>query len=315
MKGALFLLVFILAGAVSCRESKVPEFPPGPLGVKLDLSGTRAELGARILLRIRTRSEKGMVLDYPDVKGVVEKKNEDTIVKKITTRKYVLEDGSYAEESEYEIRCFKLGKVEIPSLEIKGRKGKKELIKKTRPYTIRIESSLEGKGRDIEEPEKPLKVPGEFPWSALVFLFLLLIGAAVAVFYWRKRRKKAKPGPQPLPPHVEALEALARIRKMPRETPRQIEEVVVETSYVVRKYIEKRFGIHAPERTTEEFLSEVSSSGIFSSWEKDLLSSFLFECDKAKFAAWTPPPEKQDALIDSAEEFVKKTAVEGGEGR
>ena len=63
-------------------------------------------------------------------------------------------------------------------------------------------------------------------------------------------------------------------------------------SDVLRGYIENRFGLQAPRRTTEEFLSDISRDAPFSAEHKGLLTAFLRDCDLVKFAEHTPSQEE-----------------------
>src|SRR5690606_20874216 len=105
--------------------------------------------------------------------------------------------------------------------------------------------------------------PERTPWWLPVagVAALALVGG---LLWWRFHARPvpgAVPGTTALPPHVTALRALARLRNAPRTTPEEVERFYTEVSQVLRRYLEDRFGLHAPERTTEEFLPEVERSG------------------------------------------------------
>jgi len=50
--------------------------------------------------------------------------------------------------------------------------------------------------------------------------------------------------------------------------------------------------MRATERTTEEFLDELQSSGSLSFSQKQSLGDFLMRCDLVKFARHEPPSEQ-----------------------
>ena len=60
---------------------------------------------------------------------------------------------------------------------------------------------------------------------------------------------------------------------------------------IVRRFIERETGIHAPEQTTEEFLRAISSGDVFSRDERDRLREFLEVADLVKYAAHQPRKE------------------------
>ena len=81
-------------------------------------------------------------------------------------------------------------------------------------------------------------------------------------------------------------------------------------SDVVRGYIENRFGIQAPKRTTEEFLADISRDALFSDEHKGLLTAFLRECDLVKFAEHSPSPGEITGAIDSCKAFIEATRAD-----
>ncbi|EKD27226.1 MAG: hypothetical protein ACD_79C00796G0002 [uncultured bacterium] len=86
-----------------------------------------------------------------------------------------------------------------------------------------------------------------------------------------------------------------------------IKEYYYELSYLLRFYIEKRFGVMAPERTTEEFIKIMQNKSIFNANHQRILQKFLKESDLVKFAKNIPPPQEIDKGTKLVEDFVKDT--------
>ena len=67
---------------------------------------------------------------------------------------------------------------------------------------------------------------------------------------------------------------------------------------VVRQYLENRFGLQAPEMTTEEFLHIAASVPVDDSTllqdHREPLRDFLTECDLVKFAKYGPDEEQMN---------------------
>ena len=76
----------------------------------------------------------------------------------------------------------------------------------------------------------------------------------------------------------------------------------VELTMVVRRYIQRRYGIRAPHLTTEEFLRAAKPS--------DELRRFLESADMVKFAGVEATPEMADAATDSARDYLKSDSAE-----
>ena len=83
----------------------------------------------------------------------------------------------------------------------------------------------------------------------------------------------------------------------------------VELTAIVRRYIERTTGVHAPEQTTQEFLQEISRRKDFPAEQSRRLRSFLEAADLVKFAAYQPRDE------DVEESFRRASAFVGGADR
>ena len=84
----------------------------------------------------------------------------------------------------------------------------------------------------------------------------------------------------------------------------------VELTMVVRRYVQRKYGIKAPHLTTEEFLREFKDERRET---RDELRKFLESADMVKFAGVEATPEMADEATDSAKGYLKSdsTAVDG----
>lgn len=135
------------------------------------------------------------------------------------------------------------------------------------------------------------------------------LAAVVVLTAWYIRRRRRKNGGKffpPTPPHEKALKRLRDIRRwIRRDTQREFAERV---SQIVREYIQERFGLRAPHRSTEEFLWEAGESSQLSDAERQLLRGFLGACDLVKFAQHRVDVPRMQALFHSAVSFVQGSA-------
>jgi len=86
----------------------------------------------------------------------------------------------------------------------------------------------------------------------------------------------------------------------------------VELTMVVRRYIQRRYGIEAPHLTTEEFLREaerLAASGGVSLVARERLGKFLESADLVKFAGVEATPEMADGATASAREYLKSDSA------
>ena len=143
-------------------------------------------------------------------------------------------------------------------------------------------------------------------WTAAALLLVVLL--AVAAWQWLRRPTvvAARKTPPPLP-HVTALAALAAMRAEDWTGTDKQEPFFVRLSAIVRTYVEGRFGIRAPERTTEEFIRDAARSRDLAPAQRRRLAEFLETSDLVKFARHRPAAHELLSALDSAETFVRET--------
>ena len=128
-------------------------------------------------------------------------------------------------------------------------------------------------------------------------------------WWWYRRRQRAAAVPLvQRPAHMLALAALEHLQRQDLIGQERIEEFYVRVSTILRRYVELRFGLRAPEQTTEEFLISTLATGGLIAAHCDLLEAFLKHCDLVKFARHRPMPGAMEETFESAKTFVEHTA-------
>lgn len=150
---------------------------------------------------------------------------------------------------------------------------------------------------DIRDIKGLVPVPLAWGWIALIVVVLVLVGVIV---WWSRRKKPVATGETPVQrtPAELALAALATLK----EQNLPVEVFYTRVSDIIRQFIEGQFGLHAPERTTEEFLVEAK----LPAESMTLLGAFLQECDLVKFARHRPGKEDRERAFGAAEKFVRE---------
>jgi hypothetical protein len=147
-----------------------------------------------------------------------------------------------------------------------------------------------------------VEIPSGLEWLWWTLATVALLAAVIGFLKWRKRAVQIPAAP-PIPAHVRAKqklqEALALIA--------QPKPFVVVVSDAERLYLEERFSFRAPERTTEEFLRELSATELLTKSQKESLSQFLASCDLVKFARYEPGETELRDLHSSALRLVEET--------
>jgi hypothetical protein len=196
------------------------------------------------------------------------------------------------------------GELVLPPFVAKGKDG--DDAASTPEQKVTVTSALANAGAAIEAPGEPFPTPFRGWWWVAAAAAAVAAGGAAWLLLRRARTRRAADEVE-LPPHVKALRALHRLRDASRTTPAQIEAFYVEVSQVLRVYLEERFGLHAPERTTEEFLRELEGGEELAKGHRRELERFLSQCDLVKFAAWVPGEAEHQTTWQLAAAFVEAT--------
>ena len=168
-------------------------------------------------------------------------------------------------------------------------------------------------------PLRPLKGPylprmslfvSHFKALLVLGLVMLPILSAALILLRRRRMPEAAPAVAEKAPHEITLEALRQLQQSQLMNAPDAEPFYVRLSQIIRDYIEPRFGIRAPELTTEEFVREAAQSVSLSGSHRLLLEDFLKEADLVKFACFRPDPSARQRAMNAAIRFVQDTTPE-----
>jgi hypothetical protein len=181
----------------------------------------------------------------------------------------------------------------------------------TEPIDIEVTSLLgEQRGKlVIADIEDVVDMPaGTTLWWILPAVVLIAAAGGVWLYY---RRKKAKEVFRVFKaPHEIAYERLQRLIQQDLIKQGKVKEFYEAISDILRHYIEDRFEIRAPERTTEEFLIEIRDTSKLSDVHGKALAEFLTHCDLVKFAKHSPMTKQIQRTFDLAKNFIGQTKSE-----
>ena len=216
-------------------------------------------------------------------------------------------------QREYILAVTTGGSLTVPSLTVQVQEGDATQELTTDPLTITVTALVPADTdpsaiKDIAPPV-PLVRRGIPPWGWIIASVLGGVGLLAGGWWWYRhwRRAAAVPLVQ-RPAHTLALAALEHLQRQDLIGQERIEEFYVRVSTILRRYVELRFGLRAPEQTTEEFLVSVLATGGLIAAHRDLLEAFLRQCDLVKFARHRPTPGDMAETFESAKSFVEHTA-------
>lgn len=201
------------------------------------------------------------------------------------------------------------GELETPVLTLSAAGGFGEVVAEVEPIAVMVGSVLGAEtGVDLAAA-RPLFDPAPVPawrwWAAGVAgAAAVLVGAAV----WRRWRRRDVSAPKPAA-HEAALAELDALLASGLLERQAFVAFTGEVSGVLRRYVESRFGLSAPDLTTEEFLRLAEGSARVPRDEVPALASYLGHVDLVKFAKM---PVTEAACVDGAATvrgFVERTAA------
>jgi hypothetical protein len=186
-------------------------------------------------------------------------------------------------------------------------------------YAIALSGGLARRvaAQELKDVRPPVNLPSDF------FLMYLLLALAVLVsilwflrrFIPRFPRQRQPERDVSRPAWVTAYERLEQLRRddLPRQD--RMADYYVRLSDIVRRYMEERFFIKAPEMTTEEFLISLQKSPHLQSRQQRSLKDFLTCCDMVKFARYASNLRETEESYALARRLVDETvpaaAIEG----
>jgi hypothetical protein len=180
----------------------------------------------------------------------------------------------------------------------------------------------------------PLQLPAEEGPSWLRrwgFVLILATTSLLVLLAWLGKRRNIRREP-PLPPDQWALREIERIDKTLMPPQGEAEKYHTQMSYIVRRYLAERFGLHALQQTTAEFLENVrhipepsAEQGMFypknafllhaiephpplTEDQQALLIELFQRCDLAKFARSCTTPEDCRRTAELAYDLIRRTS-------
>lgn len=229
-------------------------------------------------------------------------------------------DGGRRWRQVYDLDVFLSGTYAVPGLTaqfIDRRKGHDAVIEgrlSTEGFEVTVASLLEGEfdPRAYNDIKGPVELPVDRTWAWAWWTGGGLAGAALmtaAIIWFMRRRRRAKAVEIVIPPHEWAFDQLQALIDEQLVENGRINEFYFRLSMIVRRYIELRYGMTAPEWTTEEFLVNVQRSDALSPEHRGMLGEFLQACDMVKFALYVPANSEIEQAFNAARDFVSQTTA------
>ena len=271
-------------------------------GARLGLAIDRESLttAESALLRLEVEGDESDTVQFPDSQDGF---GDFAVVRDETLPARMLDDGRVVRGREYVLQPFLPGDYELPPLEV-TLNGSVTLS--TEPVAIAVESVLDDEeSPDLRDITEPFDIP--VPWWWWAALGVSLAATLAGLAWWWRRRKAAMSAPSPVPAHEAALAALDALLAEDLLADGRYRLFFWRLSDIVRRYVEERFGLRAPEQTTEEFLAAMADAPVIRKAHQTLLRDFLYQADMVKFARLLPTETEAGAAVDAARQFIGQT--------
>jgi hypothetical protein len=184
------------------------------------------------------------------------------------------------------------------------------------PVAFTVDALLANEAEPQRKPEDPpisIEYPNELAETVAYSVLATLAAALVAWLALRRllRRRKPVATMPAIPPHRLALDALDELERSSLLGDGRVQDYYVQLTEIGKGYLERRFGVDALDRTTDEIrrallrdrarIAPLSASDVV---------EFLQRCDLVKFARMLPHEESAREELAFVRDTVERTAPE-----
>lgn len=304
----------------AASEALVQNSESGPVRVALSLQPKKPRLGDTLTLTLTVDAQPGVQVEMPPFGEALGR----FAITSFTPRSETKPDGSSQHSQRYVLEAPMSGRQRIPSLRIEfsdhrpasgtwvgslpdaGGESQHEIL--TDELAVDIASVLPEEGdSELRGLRAELDESVGTRWRvglAALPAAIVLLGLAA----WLLRRLRTRAALQVrISAYDHARRRMTELERRGWPGQGEADAWYVELSDIVRRYIEDRFGVRAPELTTEEFLREAQARLRLQASQRQLLEAFLETCDRVKFAGYRPGATESQRAFEEAGRFLADT--------
>ncbi len=225
------------------------------------------------------------------------------------------DDGMISLRQRHVITAWDEGFKPVPPMIFTSILEQDTIVMETRALLLEVKGVELDPESDIRDIKNIFGIPLAFrdllPWVGGLLL-LLFAGWLLYRFLRRSQKQEAittiweEPD---IPAHIAAMSSLERLKSRKLWQQGQVKLYHSELSDIMRMYLYKRFGIHAPEMTTSEII-QIAPVRIENNEALAEIREMLELADLVKFAKYIPGPSENERSLDLAFGFVGKTKQE-----
>lgn len=297
----------------------------GPVKATVTLSPKQPKLGDSLTLTLTVTAQARVQVEMPPFGEALGR----FAITSFTPRNDNLPDGSTRLSQRYVLEAPMSGRQRIPALRVEftdqrpgaqapssadgGAADRGDATREILTDEISVDiASVLGDGKDSELRGLRDPLP-EGPGPGQIAGYLAAPAAALLAFLgfiWLQRRRRRAALEKRISAYDHACQRLADLQRRGWPAKQEADAWYVELSDIVRRYIEDRYGVRAPELTTEEFLREAHQQIRLQPPQRERLEAFLSTCDRVKFAGYLPETAESRQAYLEAEQFLEETRLQ-----
>ena len=316
---ALMIIVPAMISSCGSDESTAPEktweidhdYTRGPVVLRVAVSRKELTIADRVDLLIETKAGDGYITALPRFGDNL---HEFGIIDYKSGPPRLDDDGTVVTSRTYELEPFLSGEYVIPPMTISFHEEGDTTLHYLESDTIRVTVTSilpeDQEGLEIKEITGPADLPSDYRKALFTGAAIVLAAAAIVFLLWRRSKRLKEVIARAIPAHKKAFALLERLLAEGLVEEKRYAEFTARVSDILRLYIEDRFGLRAPERTTEEFLAEAGDGLDVDAEKKSILAQFLVHCDLVKFAALEPTAHDVKRTFETCRDFIDATRRE-----
>lgn len=215
--------------------------------------------------------------------------------------------GQWALRQEFRLTSFDSGRVALPPLVFFT--GKDSLRSDSLILEVNIpEVKADQDYYDLKDILQ-VKRPWWF-WPAWIAAGLLVLALIIwLILYLRNKGSARGSAPAPsIPPHLEAQKSLEQLAREELWQKGEIKAYYSQLVDILRRYLERRYGIKAMESTAGEVADKIRPLNITEELSQEL-RQMLEQSSLVKYARWNPRDTENERAWQLVRDFVGETAA------
>lgn len=308
----IYTLIFCLLGSWMGWNTALAQ-----ASVTAELKSAEIFIGDQVRLTVRISLPSGMPFKAVKIKEALQQVPKVELVE-AGSLLTVAESPQQILEQQFVLTSFEAGDYEIPAITIDFEEN--GLIKSasaTAPLSLKVSTIPVNPERDTLRSIKDINREevrlSDFIFPALIVLTLLAL-LGLSIYYLMRRKRKQQPAPvlppPPPPPAYEtALQKLLELEQSDLLDQGEVNVFQTQLTYILREYLEGRYGVNALESTTDDILESLRHIALSDEWRLQL-RQMLQTADLVKFAKAEPPLSFHVEALYSVKTFVEQTKEE-----